>query len=426
MALGTWYFERKPLWLILSGIGISVEVLSYPSDILNFLFFVVIILCTNGTKKIKSLMIFVGTCISAFVLWLFAVLAQTPFDEFIRNILYILNFDLTHDYSDKLSVITSMSGDILKEIVLVCLSFLPALGLAFGLKKRLNGYFESIFIVSAVLISEVIQLIYWFVMQSGYEEAQIHLVVLWLFSVIFIKDMFDSEYRFLYIGVFAGLLSTISVIYLSDLTPHYAIPHGLMGILSAAVLVCLIIKKEFETATVIDGKKRTEKSLIVILLLSLTLVSILGKGLTLRGGRTSTNTVFGIGNVYKNGPAAFIFADYMQAYINDANFEDFNEYVEEGSNCLIVTELSGFSGTTPYTFKNLSVSHFSIVDPTSYDERLLTYWELYPEKQPSVIVVDCWYSNLCIDEDSWIMNYLESEYNYTRSVDGRYVRFYFK
>ncbi len=238
--------------------------------------------------------------------------------------------------------------------------------------------------------------------------------------------MFTSEYRFLYTGVFAGLLSTISVIYLSDLTPHYAVPHGMIGVLSATVLVCLIIKNEYETTKVAGAKQITEKRLFLILLLSLTFVSILGKGLTLRGGIMSTNTVFGIENVYKKGPAAFIFSGYMNAYINDSNYEDFNEYVPEGSNCLIVSEMAGLSQTTPYMFKNLSVSHFSIVDPTSYDERLLTYWKLYPQKQPSVIVVDCWYSNLCIDKDSWIMKYIEGEYNYTRSVDGRYVRFYFK
>lgn len=426
LALGTWYFERKSLWLILSGIGISIEVLSYPSDILNFFFFVVVLLCTKGEKKIKRLAVFIGTCVAMFALWLLGVLIQTSFDEFIRNIPYILNFDLTHDYTDKFASITSMGGDVLKETVLVCLSFLPALGIALLLKKKFIGYFKIIFIISSVLISEIIQLIYWFVLQSGYEEAQIHLVVLWLIPVIFIKEIFNSKYRFLYTGILAGLLSTVSVIYLSDLTPHYAIPHGLCGGVSAAVLACLIIKKEFETAAVTEVNQKTEKSLILILLLGLTLVSILGKGLTLRGGRTNTNTVFGISNIYKKGPAAFVLADYMQAYINDANYEDFNEYVEDGSNCLIVTEMAGFSGTTPYMFKNLSVSHFSIVDPTSYDERLLTYWELYPEKQPSVIAIDCWYSNLCIDEDSWIMKYIEGEYNYTRSEDGRYVRFYFK
>jgi hypothetical protein len=66
------------------------------------------------------------------------------------------------------------------------------------------------------------------------------------------------------------------------------------------------------------------------------------------------------------------------------------------------------------------------VDPTSYDERLLTYWELYPEKVPDVIVVDCWYGDLKESSDNWIMQYIENDYGYTKVEEGRYVRFYFK
>ena len=60
------------------------------------------------------------------------------------------------------------------------------------------------------------------------------------------------------------------------------------------------------------------------------------------------------------------------------------------------------------------------------DKRLLVYWELYPEKEPDVIVVDCWYGQLQEDVDSWIMQYIENEFGYTQVSDGRYVRFYRK
>lgn len=72
------------------------------------------------------------------------------------------------------------------------------------------------------------------------------------------------------------------------------------------------------------------------------------------------------------------------------------------------------------------VAHYSIVDPTAYDERLLTYWELYPEKLPNVIVVDCWYGELKESAESWIMQYIEGEFGYSQINEGRYVRFYRK
>ncbi len=93
---------------------------------------------------------------------------------------------------------------------------------------------------------------------------------------------------------------------------------------------------------------------------------------------------------------------------------------------LIVTNMVTSAGTTPYMMTGAQVAHYSIVDPTAYDERLLTYWELYPEKQPNVIVVDCWYGELQENPDSWIMRYIENDFGYTQVNDGRYVRFYRK
>ena len=77
-------------------------------------------------------------------------------------------------------------------------------------------------------------------------------------------------------------------------------------------------------------------------------------------------------------------------------------------------------------FSEADVCHYSIVDPTAYDERLVEYWKLYPEKEPDVIVVDCWYGNLMEPEDNYIMTYIEKEFGYTDVIDGKYVRFYRK
>ena len=114
----------------------------------------------------------------------------------------------------------------------------------------------------------------------------------------------------------------------------------------------------------------------------------------------------------------------MNTYIYNCNYEDFQIYVSEEDTVLIVTNTVFSESTTPYMMVGADVAHYSIVDPTAYDERLLTYWELYPEKEPDVIVVDCWYGSLLESTDSWIMNYVENEFGYTQVNDGRYVRFY--
>lgn len=51
---------------------------------------------------------------------------------------------------------------------------------------------------------------------------------------------------------------------------------------------------------------------------------------------------------------------------------------------------------------------------------------MFPEKAPNVIIVDCWYGQLMIDSDNWIMQYIENEFGYTEVTDGRYIRIFRK
>ena len=128
----------------------------------------------------------------------------------------------------------------------------------------------------------------------------------------------------------------------------------------------------------------------------------------------------------RNGPAAGIISNYMIPYVYNCDYEDWQQYMQHGDKVLIVVDQVNNLSTIQYLFKDVEISHFSIVNPTAYDERLLEYWELFPEKAPNVILVDCWYGQLMADPDSWIMQYIENDFGYTQVNDGRYIRIYRK
>ena len=67
----------------------------------------------------------------------------------------------------------------------------------------------------------------------------------------------------------------------------------------------------------------------------------------------------------------------------------------------------------------------TICTPT-YDEKLLKYWEQNPQKYPNVVVVSCWFGELKVAEDSWIMQWLETEFRADTVIDGQYYRYYLK
>ena len=425
---------KQKLWLILAGTGMAFEVLSYPSCLVLFPFFLICIFVQSKRKKdasgaaggswraLKDCLIFSGVCGVDALIWLGYVLHHISLSTFLRNVGYVLAFDLTHDISLTSKLKFDLLPDNIRPLLLplsvtVFFSLFLWIVLSFiRMRKEQEGLKRSVLAVIMVLVAEVVQVFYWVVLKSGYEKPLIHLLVLML-AAILVWRLADSRKKVFLIGLIGSVITIVTVIYMSDLSAWYAIPHGMLGSLFAVLILIYALDSEL-------GERSAGWA--QILLVSLVVVSIFGKGFTLRDGRTDTNSVLGIRGIVSEGPTAGIFMNYMQAYITNSTYEEFEQLVEEGTNCLIVTNMVGTAGTSPYLFRDSSVCHFSIIDPTSYDEKLLTYWSLYPDKQPDVIVVDCWYGQLIENKDSWIIQYIESDFNYSRTVDGKYLRYYFR
>ena len=437
------------LWLVLAGVGMALEVLSYPSCLILFPFFLVCIFAqSKGTelspgegvrpqradgasqrtkncrkRALADCLIFAGVCGISAVIWLGYVFSSVSPETFLRNVGYVISADATHNFShteeSKMMLLAHSAGMLVVPLIIIVLTSLFAWMLHYFIERR-RGTVKSLkFSVPAVflvLASEAVQVYYWVILRKGYEEPMIHLLVLFLAAVSVWRSA-DGRKKVLVTGLVGSVFSIAAVIYLSDLGAWYALPHGMLGALFALLILIYALENEIG--------ERSDRW-IWILLVSTVAMFIFGKGFTLRAGKTETNTVLGIRGIVKEGPAAGIFTNYMQAYITNCTYEEFEEYVEEGANCLIVTNMAGTAGTSPYLFRDCNICHFSIVDPTSYDERLLTYWSLYPEKQPDVIVVDCWYGQLIEREDSWIIQYIKNEFNYSRVADGMYVRYYLR
>lgn len=433
--------RRCRLWLVLAGTGMALEVLSYPSCLILFPYFLACIALwsrggrtSGGTGGVKrawaDCLIFAGVCVWAALIWLGYVLSHVTPEEFLRNIRYVLHFDLTHDVSlvSDSRLVTLASS--VKSLVLPLLVIVPAslaLWAFFGWTQRKGGQSKlrlgtPVLAVIAVLAAELVQLFYWIILKKGYEEPLIHLLVLLLAAALVWRDA-DARKKILVPGLLGGAISILVVVYMSDLAAWYAIPHGMLGSLFAALVIIYALEGASGDKSGDEGQGRRW---IYVLLVSLVAVSIFGKGFTLRAGKTETNSILGVRGIVREGPATGIFTNYMQAYITNSAYEEFEEYVEAGTNCLIVTNMAGTAGTSPYLFRDCNICHFSIVDPTSYDERLLTYWGLYPEKRPDLIVVDCWYGQLMEAEDNWIMRYIENDFQYDRVEEGKFLRYYFR
>ena len=401
--------------LIAGAIFLCLEVLSYPSCALLYIPFIMMIWYFHTEKRLAKCLVFTGTCGMIGGLYVGYFWMKLGTEVFFRNISAILNFDLTHTF-DTGSKLTSLADGLIQYFI----SFLVLTIVAFILtkipqiKKALPEDRGIATICVILVLSNIYQLYVWVVQNSGYEYLQIHLAVtmcLGLWLLCFKLNTKDSFSQYMWFGALIGLASLACVLLLTDLNLLNSIPHGMLG------SICMLALFAYYS-----GKY---PGYVYMILVAFCLTACIGKGYTLRGGK-DYNNVLQSENICKYGPAIGTVSNYMGAYIYNNEYELWQTAIPEGSKVLIATDNVHSTNTIQYTFKETEVCHYSIVDPTAYDERLLTYWSYYPEKAPDIIVIDCWFGNMLFAEDSWIVQYIENDFGYTEVIEGDYVRIYKK
>lgn len=418
--------KGRPGLLIGVGVALSCELLTYPTCIILFPFFLIWILAGAGKGRFRDAAILIATCAVCGGLWLAGVLRNVSPQELGANIGRLLSFDPTHSVS---GVTDEKAGNYVDNFVLwgmwlavvAAASGLCCLFMRLFLKNKNNnrggaagaGAVWLKYLVTAVAAAECVQIYYWAVKGIGYEVLQLHLLVVWISTAV-AWHWAGERRKILFWGIAGTLVAYAGVMYISDLAMYYTLPHGALGIAFGVAVMIFAMENNLGTAA---------RPWAYLLVVSLCLCAIFGKGYTLRGGK-GNSTILRINGVMKAGPAAGILTDYMCAYIYNTNYGFYRENLQPGDKVLIVANMVMSVGTTAYLFDDYEVCHYSVVDPTSYDERLLVYWEQYPEKRPDVIVVDCWFGELQEPRDNWIMRYIENDFGYTYVQDDSYVRFY--
>lgn len=406
---------RKLKSLVLAASALALNVLSYPSCLILFPFLLPVIARLSGKDKWKDMGVFTLVCGIWAAGYLGMLFCYTTPMELLDTLSHILAGDITHSLS--------LAGKLLlfckKAIYMVLLWGVCRL-LAEAAAKR-KGLPPVVAHCLTILPVCAIQLFCWVVLDTGYEYLNLHLAaaaVAGLCSCARVRDMPDdtgTKALLLRYSLIGAVLSLLSVIYLTDITLTESIPHAMPAAVFGAALLILACR---------DSRREDCFKWMNLALTALVLTAILGKTYTLRGGDYSN--ILQSGGIMKNGPAAGTISNYIRAYIYNSDYEDWQTYIQDGDKVLVVVDLVQGLDTIQYLFKDVEISHYSVVNPTAYDERLLEYWTMYPEKTPNVIIVDCWYGDLKADPDSWIMRYIEEDFGYTQVEDGSYIRIYRK
>ncbi len=403
--------EKKKWWLlIISGIATALEVLSYPTLVVLTPVMIIYILVVSK-KKLNDLALYLGGILVSAAIWCIVYLPGLGIMGLINGIKLSLSLDSSH-INREISISSALTDALIVIALFVGINLI-SLMVSFILKKIKNTSYIKTYMFSAIIISLITQLVLWLVLKKGYEYCNIHLMTLLSIGFVIICVKKSELTRLFILPLIGTIVSYITVIISSNLAFYTNLSHLVLGAVISVVLICVLMEDND------DIKYQIEHAgwiLAIIILVVLTT----GKIATFRSGR-DLKIITDIRNISYHGIAAGVITDYMTSYTYNSNYEDFRANVSDGDKVLVAAE-----STTLYSFKDVEICNYSLVNPAVFNENLLKYWEMFPEKRPNVIVVDCWFGNLNMPEDSFIMQYVENDLGYTKVVDGKYVRFYIR
>ena len=407
---------KKTGMIVLAGVWMCAVILSYPSCLIVAFAVLIYLLCR---KRFGAAALFVGTCLVIGGVYMIPILRRLSVSELLEQIKNILALETSH---------AGFGGKILsyiKELSTVVLLFAVCFGLSFVFSKLVTKklpdeqrktrlllladiFFYGLIFLAAVY-AEIRALKY-----TRYAYTLLF-VALILIGTHFVKKLSPVQRNLYIICTLLSLMNFLSTILFSNLYLIASVPYLLIATVAAVMPVCAAIR-EVRTEW---GKPRLATLLMVSIFVFLAAKNIL----VIRPMQYDVNTLWNVRGVVKSGPAVGIFSEYMGPYIQNETMKEWKEYVPQGSHIYLIGEPLDTLG---YLYADTKISAPSLVPTPGYNETVLKYWEQNPQKYPDMIIASCWYGNLMMDSDSWILDWIEKEYKPSKVIDGKYWRYYYR
>ncbi len=270
-------------------------------------------------------------------------------------------------------------------------------------KKEISVLFVSLLLLT---IAEPVLL---FITRNGKADYRCFIyiipVVLILLAASVFKKMAAAERRVWLLGVSVSLATFLAAIVLSDLS---------------FITICAYLY--LGGAVSFIGLKYLDIGCARVAI-TCTLLILLHRGIVIWGYGNTAGNVFLINevqNIVRDGPALGIVCDHMNKTKFSTDLRELRECI--GQDDVVLTVGPDLMDSLVYLYTDARVSNYSVIDTPVYNETLNEYYRLNPDRFPSAILVDCWFGNLNIPPDSFIMEWVTQ--NFTEYTDLSYYRLY--
>lgn len=395
--------QQKKGYLCLAAVFLCLEILSYPSCLLAY-FPAVLILFLKTKERWKNIGLFTGICVLFGGFYVGYFVCKTGLQSFLRNLTNIFYSD-SHSGEAFVGVWGYFYGMVTAvSWVILCAAFS---WLTLWMMRKLLNKSVDFFVVYGLILFFSEFLLLFFQKKTGLDWSCTFYIIpalLMVLSLFSYKDLDEQEKTIWLTGNLFAICSFISTWLLTDLGLITMVSYMVLGgVVSLAAL-------------------RHRKKQIGIFLLAVCALVTMHRGLVVWGyaNKASIWMVQDVNAIVRSGPSLGVVCDYMTYYQITCDEEDHNQFVAPEDSLLLVG--GWLIDPMEFLLTDADISNYSTIDTPVYNEKLLDYFELYPEKKPTVVAVSCSYGTMLVSDVSWIMQWVNE--NYETVGDGRYWRYY--
>ena len=351
-------------WMVLGAVFYCGAVLCYPSAVLMAPVYFYGLYRLTPAKLRKKIWLFPTTCVVMGIAYVAYFLSHMSLEQFLYGIRQMMT-DGEHTYS-AMDRVVSYGTEFLNLCPWILSVVIPSIVLALiAEKKWKNG--KAVFGASMMVISCVEQVIVWMGPQTYLNTPLVFFYL--VFAVGFCCPKKDEAlYRF---GFLPSVVAVIGVLILTNTDIGVSGMQLLPGMICAGVFMV----QSFE--------QKAEKILTTCALLAVMAVFFCGKGwLVCESGGYKADALF-VKQKALYGVARNIYCGYLDGYGYNQLHDTIDGYVSDEDAVLIVGKHS-----LRYLLTDAKISMYSTISTPTFDERLLEYWEQYPDRYPTVIIVE--------------------------------------
>ena len=366
-----WEKAGKVVWIVLGAIFYCIAILAYPTCLVLLPIYLYGIYRSAPDGAKKNCLLFLGTCVTVGIVYLLYFLFNLGAEQFLFGIRQMM-IDGEHDYTF-LQRLTTYGKELINLFPVLLLIFTVTIILYViiwcGVLKKQFRQGKLVFLFLLVFVAHVQQFIAWNSSQRYINEPLLFYYFTFGSGAVLAKK---KNPLFLF-GILPAMGTIVAVLLITNTTISVTGTNLLPGIIAGGILVWEYVKEKKLAA----GYKKccVWMGIVTIGLL------MFAKGCLVCENEGVKENIFYVKQKALSGPAKGIYCRYMDGYQYNILAEVTDAYIGEEDVVLCV----GYH-CIRYMMTDGEISTYSTISTPTYDERLLEYWEIFPERHPTIII----------------------------------------